>query len=335
MSKNQLLDVLTREGVLIDVSVRYWRASKKLRPEDLGLDPDDVTESLISLGHKKLLPREALKPFALIEGRARSLVEAGTFPFLNGLGRFLPNARLGEVTGKLAGLETEFEQARRRFMADYGELRVGAAREWYDAARKLVSDPDRLVATIEASFPEPGRMARYFGFSTQLFQIRAPESLGLGLVSAADQEEIARARAKAAADAARQISEGVQSFVGDCVATLREETARLCDEMLVSMQSGKTGVHQKTLNRLVKFIDEFKTLNFAGDREMEAQLERARRELLGRSAEEYRDSGAARDRLKAGLRGLAGTARDLARQDAREVVERFGVMGRRKFNLAA
>ena len=81
--------------------------------------------------------------------------------------------------------------------------------------------------------------------------------------------------------------------------------------------------------------DEFKTLNFAGDREMEAHLERARGELLGMTAEEYRDSGASQRRLKDGLRGLADTARDMARQDAREVVERFGQLGRRKFNLAA
>ncbi len=46
---NHLLEVLTREGVLINVSVRYWRAAKKLRPEDLGLAPDRVTDRLISL----------------------------------------------------------------------------------------------------------------------------------------------------------------------------------------------------------------------------------------------------------------------------------------------
>jgi hypothetical protein len=57
------------------------------------------------------------------------------------------------------------------------------------------------------------------------------------------------------------------------------------------MRSGKTdGVHQKTLNRLVKFIDDFKQLNFAGDKEMEQQLDRVRSELLTRSAEDYRNS---------------------------------------------
>ena len=45
----QLLDVLTREGVLVAVNVRYWRARKKLDAQDVGLDPDDVTERLIRL----------------------------------------------------------------------------------------------------------------------------------------------------------------------------------------------------------------------------------------------------------------------------------------------
>src|SRR3954468_23750855 len=91
---NNLLDVLTREGVLINVSVRYWRGCKKLRPEDLGLQPDAVSNRLISLGHKRLLRKSATADLTLIEGRAHALIDANTFPFLNGLGHFLPNARL-------------------------------------------------------------------------------------------------------------------------------------------------------------------------------------------------------------------------------------------------
>ncbi len=48
MSDN-LLKALTREGVLIAVSCRYWRAAKKLQASDLGLDPGDVINRLISL----------------------------------------------------------------------------------------------------------------------------------------------------------------------------------------------------------------------------------------------------------------------------------------------
>jgi hypothetical protein len=332
---NPLLDALTREGVLVHVSVRYWRATKKLKPEDLGLNPDDVTERFISLGHKRLLPRDRLEAFAVIESRAHALVEANTFPFLGALGHFLPNARLGEVTSRLNELQSEFGRATTSFLERYADLRQEAAAGWYQAARLLVSDPERVVAVVEASFPEPGAMARAFGFEVQVFQVRAPECLDLALVSAKDQEAVVRAREQAAQGAADQIHRGAERFVADCVAALRQQTAQLCEEMLETIRTGKTGVHQKTLNRLVRFIDQFKSLNFVGDHEMAAQLDRVRQEFLQRTAEDYRDDATARQRLEQGLQALAGTARDLAQQDARELVERFGQVGQRRLILAA
>ena len=331
----QLLDVLTREGVLVAVNVRYWRARKKLDAQDVGLDPDDVTERLISLGHKRLLPREALAQFALIESRAHAVVDAATFPFLGGIGRFLPNRKLRETTVRLHELEAEFAKARRSFARRYETLRKSAVAEWREAASKLVRDPARVVAAIEAAFPSADGLDRYFGFQTSLFQIRGPESLEPELVAEGDRQALVEARREAAQRASSQIAEGVDAFVRDAVASLREQTAMLCEEMLASMREAKSGVHQKTLNRLVDFIDRFKQLNFAGDAELEAQLDRARRELLSRTAVEYRDSATARRRLDAGIRDLADEARRLAASDATRIVERFGQMGVRKFSSAA
>jgi hypothetical protein len=99
--------------------------------------------------------------------------------------------------------------------------------------------------------------------------------------------------------------------------------------------AAKLGCIKKMLNRLVKFIEQFKTMNFANDQVMEAQLEGVKKELLTKTAEEYRDSSVARARLKQGLSSLANQAKQLAKQDAIELVNRFGEMGRRKFNLAA
>ena len=152
---NPLLSVLTRKGVLIKVSVSYFRGCKKLRPEDVGLERKNLSDQLISLGHKRLLPKDCLQELALIEGRAHALVESSTFPFLNGLGHFLPNAKLSEVTDKLKELETEFWQAKKAFLAKYSSLRENASKEWRKMAEKLVKDPERLVSTIEASFPYP------------------------------------------------------------------------------------------------------------------------------------------------------------------------------------
>src|SRR5882672_78505 len=141
MQNNQdLLQVLTREGVLISVSVRYWRGCKKLSAEDIGLDSQKVSNRLISLGHKRLLPKEATARLSLIEGRAHALVEGNTFPFLNGLAHFVPNSKLGGVTGKLKELGTEFWKSMESFIEKYAALRESAAEEWETMARKLVSD---------------------------------------------------------------------------------------------------------------------------------------------------------------------------------------------------
>ncbi|MBT7915532.1 hypothetical protein HN588_16680, partial [Candidatus Bathyarchaeota archaeon] len=104
---SRLLDALVQKGVLVNVSVRYWRARKKLNAEDLGLSRDQVDDSLISLGHKRLVPKESMQRLALLEGRAHALIEQNTFPFLNGIAHYLPNTKLEEVTGKLKEIQDD------------------------------------------------------------------------------------------------------------------------------------------------------------------------------------------------------------------------------------
>ena len=336
MSNNQLLDALTQEGVLINVSVRYWRAAKKLSPEDLGLNDQQVNNRLISLGHKRLLPREALASFALIESRAHALIDQSTFSFLGGIARFLPNRRLAGVRSTLDALQQEYEQARIAFIERYEDLRRESLDEWREAAVGLQLNPDDLVDRLAAAYPPSDRLSRYFAFDVHLYQVQAPEALQRQLVESGEQAAIAEARDQVVRDAQQKIGRDTEMFVADCVAALRQETATICREMLSSMQTGKTGgVHQKTLNRLLKFIDDFKTLNFAGDHELESMLEHARTTLLARSAEEYRDNRSARTELQNGLRRLGEEARHLAHQEAREIVERFGQVGRRRIQRAA
>ena len=329
-----ILSALTREGVLLHVSVRYWRAHKKLNPEDVGIDPAKLSERLISLGHKRLMPKEALAPLALIESRAHALVEANTFPFLEGLAKFLPNARLIEVQEGLQTLEGEFQNARVEFMRSYDQLRQQAMQEWASLAQRLVPDPERFLAAIRNAYPTPQKLAQSFGFEVRLFQLALPAELSLQALGFEEQREVIEARRQAAQDASQRIHRDAEAFVAECVTSLREQTAQLCEEMLSSMENGKTdGVHQKTLNRLNAFIDQFRQMNFAGDREMEQQLERVRRELLSRTAADYRQSPSAKRNLTQGLQSMRDHARQLAQQDAQEIVARFGQLGQRRLDF--
>jgi hypothetical protein len=221
-----------------------------------------------------------------------------------------------------------------RWKPNSGRQRARAVEEWRTAAARLVSDPERLVSAISGAFPVS--LEKHFSFDTTLFQIAVPERLHADLITLAEQEQVIAARQQAAHAASAKISAEVETFVADCVASLREQTATLCEEMLQSISDGKTdGVHQKTLNRLTRFIDKFKQMNFANDAVMEEQLERVRQELLTRSAADYRDSAKAQRTLRQGLSALADKARELAKADATELVQQFGQLGRRRFNLAA
>ena len=330
-SNNQsLLDAVCRRGVLVATSVRYWRGCKRLNPEDLGLDPAHVSDRLIQLGHKRLIPRDALQAFALIESRVQATVESSSFPFLGGIGRFVPNPRLGDLTDKLDKLRDEFRDATLDFVAGYSPLRESALVEWREAARHMNGSAEHLIATIEQSFPPAGDIAKRFAFETRLFQIAAPDSIRLEVVEGMAEIEVADDRRRIAEDASRRLQNDLDGFIRESVATMREETAKLASEVLATIDGSENGVHQRTLNRLATFIDSFRSLTFAGDQQLEATLEKFRRDLLTRSAEDYRNDSGAMTSLTEGLTRLRENAVQLARSDAREVLARFGQMGSRK-----
>ncbi len=330
-SQSTLLDAVCRRGVLVSTSVRFWRGCKRLNPEDLGLDPANVSDRLIQLGHKRLIPRDALKEFALIESRVQATVEGSSFPFLGGIGRFVPNPRLGELTDNLEKLRDEFREATLDFVAGYGPLREKAMAEWREAARHLNGSAERLILTIEQSFPPAGDITRRFGFEFRMFQIAAPDSIRLEVAEGVARMEAAEDRRRISEEATRKLQSDLDGFIRESVASLREETARLCTEVLATIDGSENGVHQRTLNRLSTFIDSFRSLNFAGDQQLEATLEKFRRDLLQRSAEDYRNQPGAMTSLTEGLNRLRDSAVQLARSDAREIISRFGQMGVRKF----
>ena len=330
-TQNQsLLDAVCRRGVLIATSVRYWRGCKRLNAEDLGLNPAHVSDRLIQLGHKRLIPRDALAAFALIESRAHATVEAASFPFLGGIGRYVPNPRLGELTDRIDKLRDEFREATLDFVAGYAPLRDQAIVEWREAAQHLNGSAERLIHTIEQSFPPAGDIAKRFAFETRLFQIAAPDSIRLEIAEGMEQLEVADDRRRIAEDASRRLQSDLDGFIRESVASLREETGRLASEVLATIDSSENGVHQRTLNRLTTFIDSFRTLNFAGDQQLEQTLGRFRRDLLNRSAEDYRNDRGAMASLTEGLNRLRENAVQLARTDARDVISRFGQMGTRR-----
>jgi hypothetical protein len=329
-NSNPLLDAVCQRGVLITTSVRYWRGCKRLKPEDIGLEASKVSERLIRLGQKRLIPRDALSDFALIESRTHATVDGASFPFLGGIARFVPNPRIVEVTNRLESLRGEFQQATQNFVAGYGPLRDAAMAEWRQAAYQLPGSAEHLISTIEQSFPPAGTIAKRFAFEVQMFQITAPEGIRLEIANGVAEFEATETRQRIAEQANQRLQSDLDSFVRESVASLRQETARLASDVLSTIDESKNGVHQRTLNRISSFIDTFRALNFAGDQQLESTLERFRREMLNRSAEHYRNDSGAMASLTDGLARLRESAVQLVSEDASDIVSRFGQMGTRR-----
>jgi hypothetical protein len=330
MENHQLLDAVCQKGVLVTTTVRYWRGCKKLKAEDLGLKPSDVSDRLIRLGQKRLIPRDALADFALVESRAHAAVEGASFPFLGGIARFVPNPNLATTINTLEKLRGEFDEATRSFSENYPALREKALAEWREAAQHLNGSAERLIATIEQAFPPAAAINQRFSFEWQLFQIAAPDSIRLEIVDGVTQIEATADRQRIAAEATRRMQSDLDAFVRESVASLRQETARLASDVLATIDGSEKGVHQRTLNRIATFIESFRSLNFAGDSQLEQTLENFRRDLLRRSAEEYRNDSGAMASLTDGLNRLRESAVQLVREDASDIISRFGQVGQRR-----
>ncbi|TAE87553.1 MAG: DUF3150 domain-containing protein [Verrucomicrobia bacterium] len=328
--ENHLLDAVCQKGVLVTTTIKYWRGCKLLKPEDLGLEASKVSDRLIRLGQKRLIPKDALSDFALIESRTHAMVEGASFPFLGGIARFVPNARLSEITNRLEQFRGEFLEATERFVEGYSLLRDKALVEWKEAAYQLPGNAEQLIATIEQSFPPAGNIAKRFSFQTQMFHISAPEGIRLEIANGVTDFEELESRRRIANEATRRMQNDLNAFIRESVASLRQETARLASDVLATIDGSEKGVHQRTLNRISSFIDSFRSLNFAGDQQLEQTLETFRTNLLRRSAEDYRNNPGAMTSLTDGLNRLRETAVQLAREDASDIVSRFGVVGQRR-----
>jgi len=129
------------------------------------------------------------------------------------------------VTAKLNELEAEFWKAKTHFITDYASHREAALGEWRDTARNLEC-PILIGSLPPLLVLSRCPLEKHFGFDTQLFQIAVPEKLGMELLTMADQQQVIDARQQAACEASAKIRRDTESFVADCVASLREQNRR-------------------------------------------------------------------------------------------------------------
>ena len=285
-----------KDGVLVDVDVRFWSASKVLKAEDLGLDEKDVVDAF-KLGKKMLIPAEVIRSFRAIEARARRVVEGNSFPFPIGNARFIPKKKFPEVHKRLTELQGEYMEKVDTLISEYDKHRKEMLPIYREAAKTAFINqsptthtfgPDydrdaerrafvrKFIKRIESYYPDAESLRSRFSLDWNVFEIAMPR---MKQAKASKVAKIEGDRQFAEAEYHRQIQQKMSVFIDDVIRTMRQETMDVCNRVITNIKEGKV-IRSDTIDSIKRFVDRFSSLNFVGDVQIETQLSKLQTELL-------------------------------------------------------
>jgi hypothetical protein len=263
------LSRLWENGVLCDLSVSMYRGRADLTPEDIGADATKASQEPVQIGHKRLFADETLKPLRQAEAKARNALVRYSFGFPVGGARFVPLTAWNELEAILKEAALDFDLARMAFLESFQENR------------------DTMIATYPSllklsDYPAPDTLR--FGMDYNTFTL-SPSSAGM----------------------AAKLQASVDTFLADTVATLRAKVYESCEAASARIGEGKP-ISEKTLNGLRSMATQFSSLNFVGDKSVEAAIADLRQSLSIYTAKEMRESPASADAFKRVLDLVANAA---------------------------
>lgn len=311
-------DVVFSQGILFDLSIGRWMAIRKLDKTDLllgSIDPD-----AIHLGHKKLIPREAIAKLAGIIGKARGALNSCSSDFPIAGARFVRFPVLPELLTTLKSLKQEFYAEVNVLMGQYHKLREDQLKVLNAQARVLAEEriskmekADEKASVKmwmedqfqknEQAFPHPDKLKEKFKFEWLMFKVSSANSLNG--ISAED-----------ALEASQKLQQDLQGWIHETAIlmhkTLGEAAAHAKD--LLEKQ-GK--LNPKNLKPLFDAFEVFKSIDFAGS-DIQKQLEAIKKQFAYVKAEGKIDYEISADMLnvndtaKKDLQALLGTIGNLA-----------------------
>lgn len=135
---------LMQEGVIVQLTVRRWRAQTKLLADDLGLprEANDLIGDLLALGSKRLLPLDITRQLSAIESAGRKALDR--FGFSTHWGTFVTASSFDAWRIANAEHKERYFQIRDRILADYDTLINAMRYDYRDAAKAAYQRITRL-----------------------------------------------------------------------------------------------------------------------------------------------------------------------------------------------
>jgi len=297
------------EGVIIGLHIGRWRARTKLAYEDLGLplpeDPEEqrALDELLVLGRKNLLPIRFMRRLDALESSSRKYINEQTFK--THWGCFLTAAKFRQVIQRLEEFQSDYFTIMREMVSDWDAVKA----EWVDEYRAIARKAYRTLNTLspnlieqsETQFvnnfvysvrdliPPAATVEASFTFNWEISYIPLPsilqqdadEAIARREANALERQEsreLSDMRIEVARQAQLQKKEMIGGFMRDLVVQLRTMVYEATTDVLSTMQRNDR-LHPRSVVQLRNLIDNVAEMNFFGDNEIDAMVQRVRDQL--------------------------------------------------------
>lgn len=266
-------DKVFQDGKLVNINIGMWGMSYNLTETDIKLD-NQLPET-IKLGKKMLIKPAVYNKFKGLEQKARRYLYANSFDFpLVSQAHFVPKPKYLDVYKQLNVLREEYLAMVDEFVEKYEDYKKEAL-DYYEEHKDVLNIED-----LEKFYPSREHVRGKFKFDITSFEISLPTQFNeLNLQDEIQRElftneEQQKARDKYMEEYKKQVqihTNKLSEFMTDVTATVRSELANHLKIVIEKIDANQV-VSPGSIRNIQKQINEFRAMNFADDKAIEAEL---------------------------------------------------------------
>jgi len=292
--KNDWALALMSKGVIVKLSISWWRAKSSISAEELGLRFKDnevisFMKKYVNLGSENLLPPEVISEIQYIDQKARENLKNHSFDTI--WGKFVPYTAFIQWQDNDKLIQEDFYKAAKNLCDSYDsildivrqEYRKMAGDVW---ARLYPNDPhgvtssfvEEFVSKVISKIPSRNNIFKSFNYDSTFFTIPLPSLIEENISQADkiksdremdkfDNELEKETKKRIANEYMKRKQEYIDGFLEATVTSMRSYVADLCDGVLQSMTKpdSKNDVTKIQREKIKNIIKKVKLLNFHDD----------------------------------------------------------------------
>lgn len=300
--RNDWAIALMSQGVIVKLSISWWRAKAPLKAEELGLkfnDKDTLSfmQKYVKFGTESLLPPEVISEILYVDQKARDNLREHSFDTI--WGKFVPYTAFAEWQDNDKQIRQDFFQAAQGLCDKYEEIIAIVKNEYRKMAKDVwfrlynnnnpsESFVEDFVSKIINKIPSKNNIFKSFEYEVTYFVIPLPSLIEENIGKAEDikmENENKKFNNELEKETKRRISEEyikrkqeyIDGFLESTVTSMRSYVSDLCDNVLQSISRGNNGVEQKDVtkrqrDKIRSIVKKVKLLNFHNDTEVNQML---------------------------------------------------------------